>query len=61
MTIDAQVAKFRRAVAELSAAVEKLDFELFLHHPGTGTVGELMADYDHHRQQIGAWQRGEEG
>ncbi len=159
MTIDEQIAKFRRAVAELSATVEKLDFELFLHHPGTwsprdivahligwnyavvagseqlrrgelpfydvdpgegyrrvnaelvrrysstdravllaelevsaaalagylatldaatwsrdsgvrhrgealsilGTAGELIADYDHHRQQIDAWQRGEEG
>ncbi len=159
MTIDEQVAKFRRAVAELSATVEKLDTELFLHHPGTwsprdivahligwnyavvegseqlrrgelpfydgdpgedysrvnaelvsrysstdravlrqelavsaaaladylaaldaatwsrdsgvrhrgealsilGTVDELIADYDHHRHQIEAWQRGEEG
>ncbi len=26
-----------------------------------GTVGELIADYDHHRQQIEAWQLGEEG
>ena len=43
MTIDEQVAKFRQAVAELSAAVEELDSGLFLYHPDTWSPRDIVA------------------